>query len=126
MLQCAWLRHLVEAATASQPVYTNKVSVFTLSIKNGHWVCLLFLYVQMFRDHLFRNVCSEFWKNGCYNFKLCFFFFNNYGNLMIHVCVKDQPIFLRVKLSGCCPSLWPFQLVLCEFQTSSSQRRQRI
>lgn len=52
------------------------------------------------------------------------FFSINYRNPMIHFCVKDQPLFLHVKLSGCCPSLWQFQLVLCEFQKSSSQRRQ--
>lgn len=68
-----WLRHLGEEATAIQPVHTNKTSVFIMSIEDGYWVCLLFLHVQVLRDHLFCNVCSEFWKNGCYNFKLCFF-----------------------------------------------------
>lgn len=52
--KCAWLRHLGEEATAIQPVHTKKTNLFTPSIKNGYWVCLLFLYVQVLHDHFFH------------------------------------------------------------------------
>lgn len=92
-----------------QYIPTNKTSLFILSIKNDYWLCLLSLYAQVLQDHLLSNVCSEFGKNDCYDFKLCFFV--NYGSLMTYLCGKDQQIFLHVKLSGFCPSLWQFQLV---------------
>ena len=127
MLQCAWLRPLGEEATAIQPEYTIQIKPVFLHCQLKMVIGYVY-YSCMFRCSMtiyFVMCVLNFGRMGVIISNSVFFLIN-YGTLMIHLCVKDQPIFLRAKLSGCCPSPWQFQLVLCELQTSSSQRRQRI